>query len=287
MKQESTLEYSAVFIKASFWSWRTAEGNRDELEKLIDAPIKFHKNELSKEDVIKFEKQSRNNFLNYPSNIIHHNDCFFISDSSNNRIIVTNLNFEVLYHIGSGKCGLVDGTFEYCQFNHLHGLVGDEKFIYVADTDNHSIRKIDLESQEVTTLIGNGKIGLLDSKGEGIGSDICLNSLWEIAIHNGEIFVTMSRSHQIWKIKNSFAQNLIWNTEDLHKNGKYPLEGSLAQPSGIFIEDKNEILYFTDSESSSIRKVDLKTFETSKLTGGDESNPKNLFDYGDIIGSLK
>ena len=70
----------------------------------------------------------------------------------------------------------------------------------------------------------------------------------------------MSGSHQIWKIKNSFAQNLIGNTEELHKNGKHPLEVSLAQPSGIFIDDKNEILYFTDSESSSIRKVDLKTF---------------------------
>jgi hypothetical protein len=161
----------------------------------------------------------------------------------------------------------------------------DGEFIYVADTDNHAIRRIDLNEKKVETLIGNGSIGTLNSKSFGRGSTQSLNSPWELISHKNKLYTTMSGAHQIWEIEDSFGRNILGNGEELHKNDKDPMNVSLAQPSGICMD--NEFLYFTDSESSSIRKFNLNSLETNTITGGDETNPNNLFDYGDIVGSLK
>ena len=55
---------------------------------------------------------------------------------------------------GSGKCGLADGSFEHAQFSEPGGLCLDPmgKTLFVADTNNHAIRVLDLDQKTVTQV---------------------------------------------------------------------------------------------------------------------------------------
>jgi thiol-disulfide isomerase/thioredoxin len=64
------------------------EGNRNDLEIMIDATLKFHSKELSQKEVIEFQTISLSHYLKFPSNILFYNDLIFVSDSSNNRFIL-------------------------------------------------------------------------------------------------------------------------------------------------------------------------------------------------------
>ena len=74
----------------------------------------------------------------------------FIADSNNNRIVASDMEGNVTHIIGSGQQGLAVGDFGSAQFDHPQGmaLAEDGNTLYVADTENHSIRKVDLDDRD-------------------------------------------------------------------------------------------------------------------------------------------
>ena len=82
----------------------------------------------------------------------------FISDSNHNRIVVSDLEGNVLEVIGNGFAGLQDGDFESASFFRPQGLaLVDGDTLYLADTENQAIRRIDLEAGQVETVAGTGE----------------------------------------------------------------------------------------------------------------------------------
>jgi len=65
-----------------------------------------------------------------------------ISDSGNNRIIITNEGGEIEHVIGRCNQGFKDGDFTTARFNTPRGVCVHDNAIYVADNDNHAIRKV-------------------------------------------------------------------------------------------------------------------------------------------------
>ena len=57
---------------------------------------------------------------------------------------------------GTGVPGLNDGPFEHAQFSEPGGLCVDceGKSLFIADTNNHCIRVVDLETNEVSKVRG-------------------------------------------------------------------------------------------------------------------------------------
>ena len=55
---------------------------------------------------------------------------------------------------GTGQSGLVDGPFEHAQFSEPGGLCLDPagRTLFVADTNNHAIRVLDLDQKSVTQV---------------------------------------------------------------------------------------------------------------------------------------
>jgi DNA-binding beta-propeller fold protein YncE len=76
----------------------------------------------------------------------------FIADTSHHRIVVTDFEGRVLMVIGSGQEGWRDGDFKMAQFNSPHGLALQGDQLFVADSNNHAVRVIDLRKGEVQTL---------------------------------------------------------------------------------------------------------------------------------------
>ncbi len=80
-------------------------------------------------------------------------DVLFIADTYNHRIKRMSLaTLQVLNVAGSGRKGSADGRAQDAAFNEPAGLAVAGNTVWVADTNNHSIRVIDLLENRVSTL---------------------------------------------------------------------------------------------------------------------------------------
>ena len=97
----------------------------------------------------------------------------YVADSINNRIRKVDPSANVTTLAGNGKPGYADGTggpTGTAEFNEPVGVVVDAAGnVYVADTYNSRIRKVD-PSGNVTTLAGNGAPGYADGTGGPTGT---------------------------------------------------------------------------------------------------------------------
>lgn len=227
-----------------------------------------------------------------------------IADTGNNRILVTDITENVEYIIGGSDSGFRDGDFENAIFNAPQGVCVFGTFIYVADTENHAIRKIDLIKRTVTTVAGTGSQGH-DYVGGKLWKDQVLSSPWDLAIYNYEygkntvpvLLIAIAGTHQIWAL---FLEDTIWwkNREykagacaaivgsgrEENRNNAYPHTAGLAQPSGLVVVQENKVAFFADSESSAVRCIDLKNGRVSAVCGANK-NPSDLHDFGDSDGA--
>src|SRR5688572_9768001 len=83
-------------------------------------------------------------------------DRLFIADSNHNRIVVTKLDGTLIETIGTGEAGATDGAFEKATFYRPQGLALAGDSLYVADTENHLIRRVYLKSRTVESIAGTG-----------------------------------------------------------------------------------------------------------------------------------
>lgn len=239
--------------------------------------------ELNSEPVVlRLEKdRTPDTVLSYPGKVLADpaSDLLYIADTEHHRIIATTDAGEVVAVYGSGTAGFVDGTAAQASFFSPQGLALIDETLYVADTTNHAVRSIDLATGTVGTLAGTGDKGWPPVG--GALADISLASPWALASDGQLLYVANAGTHQIWVIDlaSMTAMPLVGNTRESTTNG--PLaEAELAQPSGLAIRDG--ILYFADSESSSIRSADVGSANgvTALVAGADAS----LFDFGDVDG---
>jgi hypothetical protein len=91
--------------------------------------------------------------LQHPQGLAVHNDVIYVADSYNNKIksiAIGSLQARTI--AGSGENGYQDGTIAEATFSEPAGLALIDNRIYVADTNNHKIRIVDLETDEVASL---------------------------------------------------------------------------------------------------------------------------------------
>jgi len=231
----------------------------------------------------------------------------FISDSNHNRIVVATLDGQLLETIGSGAIGRADGGLAEASFDHPQGMALAGDTLYVADTENHLLRKVDLQAKQVRTIAGTGVQlrgswpgmeqleagGALPERYVGPPPQTALNSPWDVWIHGEDLYIAMAGPHQIWKMPldeseiGPYAGNGREDIVDGPLLPRVPYElgySSFAQPSGLTAD--GQWLFVADSEGSSIRAVPFDPTQsvrtvvgTSKLPGG------RLFLFGDRDGA--
>ena len=269
------------------------------LEKCVQGSIEFYSGliEVSQTTpkhgkVINQEQQ-----LSFPGKVTSSPDSSLIavSDTGNHRLIVlSSEDYTIKYTIG-GYCGrgFSDGSFQTAQFDSPQGTAWSQSShkLYVADTNNHAIRCIDLETQYVETLVC--------SNGEDNKARIPANSSpWDLCLVNRDkLLIAMAGLHQIWLLcladeailfRKSYRKEQVeviaGNGNEENRNNLYPLKAGFAQPSGICYSSRNECVYVADSESSSIRIINLSNGSVKNLVGGSK-DPLDLFSFGDRDGS--
>lgn len=204
----------------------------------------------------------------------------FVADTNHDRIVVASLeDGTVLSVLGSGAAGLRDGPGREARFSRPQGMALAGECLFVADTGNHAVRRVDLVAEQVGTVVGDGQQDTEWSSAPGPLAGRRLNSPWDLEYAHGVLFVAMAGSHQIFGIdlEGGYIASHAGTGREDHVDGPL-LAAALAQPSGLASD--GESLFVADSEVSSIRAVDLdpRGGHVKTVVG------QGLFDFGDSDG---
>jgi thiol-disulfide isomerase/thioredoxin len=261
----------------------SGEGHQEVLERVIDELIAEAKSQGTLNDTplhFALEKDTyASGALSFPGKVLAHapSQRLFIADSNNNRIIIADLDGKVLDVAGSGAIGRTDGDFNAATFHHPQGMALDGHILYVADTENHLLRRLDLQARTVTTIAGTGTQARSVNV-PGTGTEVALNSPWDLALIGTQLFIAMAGPHQVWVMNLETASLEPYagsGREDIIDATR--LQAAMAQPSGITTD--GTLLYVADSETSAIRAVSLGINGTVQTIVGE-----GLFEFGDKDG---
>jgi DNA-binding beta-propeller fold protein YncE len=206
----------------------------------------------------------------------------FIADHGHNRVLVATLDGPNAAHVtaiaGSGTAGYADGPFATAQFDHPNGLALAGETLYVADTENHRIRAVDLATQIVHTVAGSGDLGYRRMGGPPLQT--ALNSPWDLWVQGDILYIAMAGTHQIWTLQlpDGAVAPYAGNGREAIKDDVIAA-AELAQPMGLTAADGR--LYFACAESQAVRGINLDGGSSARVTtivGTD------LFDFGDRDG---
>ena len=274
--------------EGKYVGYHTGEGIRDFFDSVIGKMVDYHREKGTLDETpVRFDLERDDvqpGPLRYPGKLLadEAGGRLFISDSNHNRIVVSSMDGKLLDVIGTGAIGADDGPYDEATFDHPQGMELVGETLYVADTENHLIRTIDLQQRTVATLAGTG----VQSRRRLLGGPLrqtALNSPWALRHLNGVLYIAMAGPHQLWKHELGGETVEVFAGTGAEDIVDGPLElSALAQPSGITTD--GEVLYHVDSEGSAVRKVTLGDDGEVTTVVGPHDVPRALFEFGDVDG---
>ncbi len=198
----------------------------------------------------------------------------YVADTLNHRIRKITSNGVVTTLAGGGTTGTPcpgttvttatcrDGAGTSAQFNSPTGVAVDKSGnVYVADRDNHRIRKI-TSTGVVSTLAGTGIKDDGTAGGDfrdGVGTSAQFNSPTGVAVvdKSGNVYVADRDNHRIRKITSNGVVTTLAGTGTQGANDDTATTGDKAQfkvPTGVAV-DKSGNVYVADTQNHRIRKI--------------------------------
>jgi len=200
--------------------------------------------------------------LNKPNGLhIDGNGNIYIADTDNHRIRKVNTEGTITTIVGTGSQGYSGngGPAIGARLNKPNGLhIDGNGNIYIADTDNHRIRKIDTEGT-ITTIAGTGSQGYSGDNRPATGAR--LNKPNGLYIDkSGNMYIADTDNHRIRKVNTEGTITTIAGTGSQGYSGDNgpATIAKLNNPNGLYI-DGNGNMYIADTDNHCIRKVDAET----------------------------
>lgn len=202
----------------------------------------------------------------------------FVSDERNHvikKIAVADSSVSVVAG-SSGASGFTDASGTSARFNQPTGLaIDDSGNLYVADKNNHAIRKIidpTAASPAVVTIAGTPSAGNVT----GTIATARFNEPSGVAVDfSGNIYVADKNNHRIKKIANGNVTTLAGPSADVvvfpdFTNGQVDGAGNVARfyfPTDLAIDIAGNNLYVADRHNNIIRQVSTSDGTTSTFAG--------------------
>lgn len=172
---------------------------------------------------------------------------------------------------GTGEAGFSGdgGAARQARFNRPHSIALDGKgALFVADIGNHRIRRVDLKSGKVSTFAGTGAQQPTPDGAALAGTP--LNGPRALAFDNrGDLFLALREGNTVYKLdmqKRRFEHIAGTGEKGYEGDGGPAKSAKLSGPKGIEVGPDNAV-YIADTESHTIRRIDLKTGAIATVAG--------------------
>ncbi|MFN7949985.1 MAG: thioredoxin-like domain-containing protein [Blastocatellia bacterium] len=91
--------------------------------------------------------------LQHPLGVVYAGGKLYVADTYNHKIKLVEIEKRESHTFaGTGQRGTKDGELKKAQFSEPGGITATSKALFVSDTNNHLIRRIDLATRQVSTL---------------------------------------------------------------------------------------------------------------------------------------
>lgn len=185
--------------------------------------------------------------------------------------------------------GFGDGSSDVSFFSSPSGIDSDAAGnVYVADRDNHAVRKI-AKDGTVTTIAGNGVLGFQD----GVGQAASFYAPTDVAVAaDGTVYVADTLNHAIRKISpngtvttlSAESQRVVEMFSGVVVDAGDFADGELGgalfnEPSGLALDAKGN-LYVSDTGNQRIRYIDFAAGTVATVAGGGEYEQDALYVEG-------
>lgn len=178
---------------------------------------------------------------------------------------------------GTGKNGFSGdgGPAEQAQLNQPHSIQFDKAFenLLICDISNNRIRAVDLKSGRISTWCGNGKKDATPD-GAKVSPETPLKGPRALDIApNGDLWLALREGNAVYRIDaGTLKLEHVAGTgkQGFTGNGGPAKEATLSGPKGVAISPDGKIIYLADTESHTVRAIDLnQTPPTLELIAGD------------------
>lgn len=174
---------------------------------------------------------------------------------------------------GTGKMGYAGdgGPATKALLNQpFHCVLDGKGTLYIAEANNHCIRKLDLKTGVITTVAGTGKKGF--SGDGGPATEATFNEPYAVDVNaEGELFITDRLNKRIRKVDTKGVVTTIAGDE----------KRKLVEPNDCHLDGKGGLL-IADVGAWQVLRLDLKSGEMSVFAGVPRKPGKyNLTNKGD------
>ena len=184
-------------------------------------------------------KKERKEELSFPQKVVTTSDFLAVANTANNEVWLSDYDAQV---------------FDVIEVDNPMGMAFKDEKLYICESNKGSVVSYNIKSREKQTILED------------------LRNPYDITVDGEHLSVALAGSHliNIYNVKNLSLLTSYGNRFEALRDGKAD-ECQLAQPSGL--AQMEEVLYFVDAESSSLRKIENS--EVTTLIG------EGLFTYGD------
>ncbi|PJZ54196.1 hypothetical protein [Leptospira adleri] len=130
--------------------------------------------------------------FNAPKGIATDGTYLYVADTGNNKIRKIRISDNTVTTIaGSGTAGTLDGPGDVAKFNQPTHVIYDSNTLYVADTNSHNIKKLDLTTSPVgVSTIAGDPAGTYGNVVNATGTSARLARPFALAQDNNSLFVS-------------------------------------------------------------------------------------------------
>lgn len=185
----------------------------------------------------------------------------YVADTDHHRIRKILPDGQVVSFVGTGSAGYMDGNAAVARFRRPQGLALDAAGnLYVADTDNHAIRKV--SPLGIVSTLAGGTQGFQD----GLASDARFNFPAGLALTpEGSLLIADTHNHRIRRLGLDAQVNTLAGGESGFRDGP-AAQARLHEPRALAVSPRGQI-YIADTGNHRIRLLQNGLLQTLAGTG--------------------
>jgi len=181
----------------------------------------------------------------------------FIADTGNHRIRRVDGRTGIITTVaGNGEAGFSGdgGPAVAAALNSPRAVAISGSSLFIADSSNNRIRRVDLVTGMMTTIAGNGQQAY--SGDNGAAGAAALNFPLDIQLDvQGRLFIADTFNHRIRVVVNGIIRTVAGNGRPgFSGDNGAAANASIFAPSGLAF-DRNGNLFFSDSANDRVRAV--------------------------------